>query len=102
MSNKQQFMTNIENHDDFSMRNPNFIMDFPENAIFKKNKEEIKKNDSSWTKFNNSCVGMEAAAMHTPCPNRVAHMHQLRLWAVRAQHDLIRGERRGGRRVSFS
>ena len=29
-------MTKIENNDDFGMRNPNFIMDFPENAIFRK------------------------------------------------------------------
>ena len=30
------FMTKIENNDDFGMRNPNFIMDFPEHAIFRK------------------------------------------------------------------
>ena len=34
MSKRQQIMTKIENNDDFSMRNPNFIADFPENAIF--------------------------------------------------------------------
>ncbi len=29
-------MTTIENNAYFGMRNPNFIVDFPENAIFRK------------------------------------------------------------------
>ncbi len=33
---KAPFMTKIENNAYFGMRNPNFIVDFPENAIFRK------------------------------------------------------------------
>ena len=33
---KAPYMTKIENNAYFGMRNPNFIVDFPENAIFRK------------------------------------------------------------------